>query len=257
MTLAWELRLSASTKIVLLALCDWANDEGICFPSITRIATRASLSPRQCKRVLRQLVEDHWVRVIGNLTGGASSRRYQIDVEALRRGDIHDTGDNLSPVSPMSPEGCHPCHPGGVTHVTRTTKEPSIEPPQQPPSEKCTLVPPQQLPDQERVVVVKLLEGLDSSTGQSLLDELAGQMAAGKIRTTPSNFMRALVGRAHAGRFTPAYGPSIAARRTREVSEREARLKQSQQRSRTGTGVTQARLQEICALLGKRGDPGC
>lgn len=31
MTLAWELKIPATPKIVLLALCDWANDEGLCF----------------------------------------------------------------------------------------------------------------------------------------------------------------------------------------------------------------------------------
>ncbi|WP_373885605.1 helix-turn-helix domain-containing protein [Snodgrassella alvi] len=33
MAKAWELDLSQGEKLVLLALCDHANDDGICYPS--------------------------------------------------------------------------------------------------------------------------------------------------------------------------------------------------------------------------------
>lgn len=258
MTLAWELKIPASPKIVLLALCDWANDDGFCYPSVGRVASRASLSPRQCKRVLHQLTDDQWVHVIGNLTGGASSRRYQINVQALRTGDTGVTRVITSPVASTSPQGVTSIARTGDAGVTRTTTEPSFEPPLPPVSVDDELVFPRQLPEQERVVVVDLLNGLNSKTSQSLLDELAGQLAAGKIRTTSSNFMRVLVERAHAGKFTPAYGPAVAARRDREASENQARMTAQQaKRSPPDPAASQARLREISALLGGRENAAC
>lgn len=258
MTLAWELKIPATPKIVLLALCDWANDEGICFPSVARVASRASLSPRQCKRVLHQLTDDRWVHVVGNLTGGASSRRYQINVPALQTGDTSVTRVKTSPVARMSSPGVTSTAATSDADVTRTTTEPSFEPPLPPPSASTDLVAPRQLPERERVVVVDLLNGLDLKTSQLLLDELAGQIAAGKIRTTPSNFMRALVERAHAGQFTPAYGPAVAARRDREASEHQARIANNQaKRNRPDPAASQVRLKEIGALLGIRENTPC
>ncbi|WP_363800574.1 helix-turn-helix domain-containing protein [Lysobacter firmicutimachus] len=258
MTLAWELKIPATPKIVLLALCDWANDEGICFPSVARVASRASLSPRQCKRVLHQLADDRWVDVVGNQTGGASSRRYQINVHALRTGDIGVTRVKTSPVARASPAGMTSATTTGDADVTRTTKEPSFEPPLPPAPTSEGLIVPHQLSERERVVVVDLLDGLDVKTRQSLLDELAGQMTAGKIRTTPSNFMRVLVERAYAGRFTPAYGPGIAARRDHEEAERRTRIATRQAKSTSPSPeFTQAKLAEINALLGRQGGASC
>lgn len=258
MTLAWELKIPATPKIVLLALCDWANDEGICFPSVARISSRASLSPRQCKRVLHSLADDRWVDVVGNLTGGAFSRRYQINVEALRTGDTSVTRVKASPVVKASPQGVTWATTASDADVTRTTKEPSFEPPLQPTPTDEALVVPHQLSERERVVVVDLLDGLDIKISQSLLDELAGQVAAGKIRTTPSNFMRVLVERARAGRFTPAYGPAIAARRDHEEAEHQAKIKVRQARpAPPAPELVQARLSEITALLSRQEDTPC
>ena len=258
MTLAWELKIPATPKIVLLALCDWANDEGICFPSVARVASRASLSPRQCKRVLHSLADDRWVDVVGNLTGGASSRRYQINVEALRTGDASVTRVKASPVVKTSPQGVTSATTASDADVTRTTKEPSFEPPLPSTPIDEDLVVPQQLSERERVVVADLLDGLDVQISQSLLDELAGQISSCKIRTTPSNFMRVLVERAHTGRFTPAYGPAVAARRDREEAERQARIKERQTRpAPPAPELMQARLRQIAALLGRQEKTSC
>ncbi len=46
MAKAWEMTLSQGEKLVLLALCDHANDDGICYPSQEYLAQKCSMSPR-------------------------------------------------------------------------------------------------------------------------------------------------------------------------------------------------------------------
>lgn len=41
---AWSLTLPASRKLVLLALCQIADDDGRCIPSLQRLADRCSMS---------------------------------------------------------------------------------------------------------------------------------------------------------------------------------------------------------------------
>lgn len=67
MTLAWKTALPASQKMALLAMCDWANDEGgSLHPSISRVAERVSCSERQAQRILHALIEAGWMAVVGN-----------------------------------------------------------------------------------------------------------------------------------------------------------------------------------------------
>jgi Helix-turn-helix domain len=55
MTIVWAMDLSHSEKFVLLALADNANDEGDCWPSITTIAKKTSLSERTVQRAIGEL----------------------------------------------------------------------------------------------------------------------------------------------------------------------------------------------------------
>lgn len=70
--------------LVLLALADWANDEGWCWPSVPAIASKARLTERQVYNVLRDLQRDG---VIVRKGGGGRGKatRYQVIVSALGR----------------------------------------------------------------------------------------------------------------------------------------------------------------------------
>jgi DNA-binding transcriptional regulator YhcF (GntR family) len=46
-----------STLLVLLALADWANDEGICWPAIDSIAEKCRISSRTAQRIIKELEE--------------------------------------------------------------------------------------------------------------------------------------------------------------------------------------------------------
>jgi hypothetical protein len=56
MASAWELDIPSTEKMVLLCLCDFSGDEGVCWPSvptIARSAARAS-APSKCDPVASQ-----------------------------------------------------------------------------------------------------------------------------------------------------------------------------------------------------------
>lgn len=66
--------------LVLLALADWANDEGHCHPSVPRIANKSRLTERQVYNVLKQLQADGAISID---SGGGRGKltSYQIHVE--------------------------------------------------------------------------------------------------------------------------------------------------------------------------------
>lgn len=55
MNLAWQVQLTSTQKLVLIAMADWSNDEGICWPSIAKLANKTSLSERGLRMVIRSL----------------------------------------------------------------------------------------------------------------------------------------------------------------------------------------------------------
>ncbi|MFA7597402.1 MAG: helix-turn-helix domain-containing protein [Novosphingobium sp.] len=98
MAAAWKLDMPAPKKLTLLALCDWANDEGgSLYPSIAAIAARCSASERTVQRILRDLIGGGWLRVVGNEKGGRQRTcRYQLDAARITSGGIVK-GANLAP----------------------------------------------------------------------------------------------------------------------------------------------------------------
>ena len=56
MSVAWKLPdLNMTQKFVLIALCDSANDEGVCFPSVAALMRKCNLSERGVRKVTAEL----------------------------------------------------------------------------------------------------------------------------------------------------------------------------------------------------------
>ncbi len=228
MSQAWELRLAPSTKLVLLALCDWSNDSGLCFPSVPTIARRTCISKRQCQRIMSDLATCGFIAVIANQQGGAQSRRYQINLRKLAGERPSDPGDNLSPVASVSSRPVTNVAGTDDAHVTRTTTDRHIDPPLQGdvPSTALDWTFLTVLTDEDRVVVLKLLMKAEQQLHQDLLDELAGAHRAKTIRAQWPGWFRGLVDRASKGEFTPHHALTIRLdrrRRAREADDREKR----------------------------------
>lgn len=58
----WEdANFSQTALLVLLALADHANDDGVCWPSVARLATRVRTSERHVQRILGNLEQAGWL----------------------------------------------------------------------------------------------------------------------------------------------------------------------------------------------------
>jgi len=113
------------TKLVLIGLCNHANSDGLCWPSVSRLATYGNCSERTVQRCLAKLVASGEVTVMRK-GGGRSATHYQIMLRERTdlRGDIGVTGDKgVTPeVTRVSPHPRHRCHP----NRNITVNEPSL-----------------------------------------------------------------------------------------------------------------------------------
>lgn len=88
MAWAWDVQgLSASEKLVLLAIADHADDEGVAFPGIARISTKTGLSRRAIIGIIGRLCEKDLLgkrrRYRGvESKGGRTSSLYQLRLGA-------------------------------------------------------------------------------------------------------------------------------------------------------------------------------
>lgn len=128
MSIVWDRYKSGGSELLmLLALADYSDDKGECFPSVASVAKKTRLSRSQAQRVLHQLIVDGVVAVVGNWAGGApgTTRRYKIIVDKLT-GSTGATGSADTTGSIHAPDGSHPCAETGSAHATQTVIEPSL-----------------------------------------------------------------------------------------------------------------------------------
>ena len=57
MNWAWQQRLTPSLKLILMALSDAADDEGICWPGVATVAVKCNVSSRTVRRGIQSLIE--------------------------------------------------------------------------------------------------------------------------------------------------------------------------------------------------------
>ncbi len=128
MTLVWEKFPTGGTELLaLLALADWSDDLGRCYPSMSSIARKTRLSRSQAQRVVHRLIDEGFIAVTANALGGSptQSRHYRISLSRLTS-SIHATGSIDATGSTHAQEGSHPCADRGSTHATQTVIEPPL-----------------------------------------------------------------------------------------------------------------------------------
>ena len=80
MGMVWKTPLEQTTKLVLLALADWSNETGGCWPSTHLIAQRASTSERNLRKIMANLDQSGLVSRRHRGRGGVL---YQINLDML------------------------------------------------------------------------------------------------------------------------------------------------------------------------------
>jgi len=88
---AWDLEIGSTEKMVLMCLCDHANEEGTCWPSVARIGRKTSKSERTVQAALK------WLREAGYFTV-----ERQRGPTPLYRLDAHRIRASANPAPPQS-----------------------------------------------------------------------------------------------------------------------------------------------------------
>ena len=119
MSRVWEhSKAEEGARLVMLALADFSNDDGECWPSIPQLAKKSRLSDRQVQRILRSLEIAGEIEVEHSSGGRHKRSRYWITVQETMtsaignydNGDIGDTNgdigdtETVTPVSPVVPK---------------------------------------------------------------------------------------------------------------------------------------------------------
>ncbi len=90
MSAVWDMALPPSEKLVLLAMADWARDDGRCWPSIKMLADKSGVSERTVQRMLREAEKAGLIERVENVGKGCEYRF---------KGRHHVTPDKMTPAT--------------------------------------------------------------------------------------------------------------------------------------------------------------
>lgn len=195
MSRVFATNLQPSKKIVLLALADFANDDGRnIFPSVATVAKKSSLSHRSVQSILGDFLRSGILRATKNPLGGApgKTRHLQIDLTALENLMRLARDENFSPVPRPGADDSN----GGVQTDAKTSAPPAPKPSKnhhktttdEPPNASRSggtkeLEWPPQLDSEERYAIQAVLSRASNSDQQKQfsLDELRAALARREI----------------------------------------------------------------------------
>jgi hypothetical protein len=120
MTSVWDdLHTQAHSELlVLLALADWANDDGHCWPTISALATKARLSERAVQQILGRLTTTGRIR---RIQGGGRGRANRYQVVTARNG-ASEAVNAIHRKENTELETPNEMHPFGSKRVNLTTQ---------------------------------------------------------------------------------------------------------------------------------------
>ena len=137
MTLAWKSEMPSGRKFVLVSLCDNANDQGECFPSISTIAERCSMGERTVQGHVHDLIKAG-ILLVQERAGRSNvytidPRRFRAPLAAAPPADPPPRHTRTPPIphpapAPLAPPPPQILHPTPADFAPITIKEPSIEP---------------------------------------------------------------------------------------------------------------------------------
>ena len=141
---AWGQALPSARKLVLVALADSANDDGVCWPGLRTISGKCGMTVRSVQRHIDALIEGGYMAKSARHrdTGSRTSNLYELRLD--RPADLARAPDTVvaGPLTTMSPPPRHQRHgprdTGVVAPPTSVSRlEPSLEPSDEPKGEKA------------------------------------------------------------------------------------------------------------------------
>jgi hypothetical protein len=127
MSLAWKSELATGRKMVLLALCDWANEQGECYPSVPTLAVKCSMGERTVQGHLADMEE---LGIIRRVMRTGRSTFYFINSAAFPMSPAESAPPQNPHPTPAKPAGVPPQnpHPTPAAAAPISTTEPSGKP---------------------------------------------------------------------------------------------------------------------------------
>lgn len=115
---AWRMTIPSTEKMVLLCLCDFANDRGECWPSVDTLAAKCSLSDRTVQKAIKQLKAWGIIRTVE-----VPGRSHMFTVDPRKS----FTPENPSPpkISAKPPKQIHPRGEAASPKPSKNHQEPS------------------------------------------------------------------------------------------------------------------------------------
>jgi len=223
MNWAWDQRLAPGPKLILMALADAADDDGVCWPSVARVSSKCCVSTRTVQRVIQEFTVNKLLTVTSRFsaTGRQKSNGYRLQL------GNPPYPDKLSPSSTNTQSEGDSLSEAGATAAVRpegdnivSPQEPPYESSEQPPLRRLARVSfdlhfPAALAPDERAAARSIVLGIEQVAAQALLDELCAAMESRSIRTSPIQWLRSIARRFRDGKFEPTGGVLVAARRKR------------------------------------------
>lgn len=80
--------------LVHLALADFADDQGVCWPSQKRISDKCKSSERHVRRIIKQMIEDGQILLVEKSNGVTTNNRYRLLMDRTSRPAL-DIGQDL------------------------------------------------------------------------------------------------------------------------------------------------------------------
>lgn len=145
MTWVWDNSKHEGTELLAeLSLADWANDDGVCWPNLTRIAKRTRVKTRQATNIIHQLEAAGTLYVqrgIGRISsryllimGRSAAELVPVLMESYRmdKASAHALAVKLAEVQCSTPlnERCNPVQGRGATGYTSEVQSGASKPPE-------------------------------------------------------------------------------------------------------------------------------
>ncbi|PNB73793.1 helix-turn-helix domain-containing protein [Pseudomonas sp. GW456-E7] len=253
MNWAWGQPLSPTSKLILMALADAADDEGLCWPGIKTLAAKCSVSGRTVQRTVKTFVAQGLLLVEERRRpdGRQTSNSYLL---ALQR-----YPDNMSPSTLRTLGSGDTGDTGGVTKLRQGGCDSAVSPQEPPrehlkkplqPRELCNqsaaIIFPRKLSAMERESIVSMARAIPVEDLQQLVDELASALASeSTIRTTPLRWFQGVLRRYERGEFVAAGAIETAKRRLQKEKLKESEVISSAQIITAGAEPKHRRLRQV------------